>query len=329
MSLPLLRLRIDFLIFFVVFAELAGSAAAQDVTLRWYPATGSAVAGYKAYIARSGSGPLVAAAIDLGRPAPGSDGVASVRLRGVDRTAPLLSIELTSYDSLGRESMRSNRVLLTGDRETVAEPGWSADFEDSTDESHYPGFLDYRGAFAVRELSDESLVVGSPVPATDALAVSRFVGDQSSGWAPYELEGRMMVLLGSTASGVALRASAYLNAGFLLGGDGAGEFALDQLGKPELTCSDSPSTGVRISRGRWYRFRVRHTAPGGVARLRVKIWRPTEIEPSLWQADCWTDVPAASDTGAFALYQAGSGITYWDDLVVRTVTGTYSQPPSY
>lgn len=316
------------LIRFLVFAALAHPAAAQDVTLRWYPAAGSAVAGYKAYIARSGPGPLVAAAIDLGRPTPGSDGVASVRLHGVDRTAPLLSIEMTSYDSLGRESARSNRVLLTGDRETVSEPGWSEDFEATPEDSHYQGFLDYRGVFAIRGLSDGNLVVGSPIPATDALSVSRFVGAQSPGWAPYELEGRMMVLLGTTASGIALRAGAYLNAGFLLGGDGAGEFALDQIGKPELSCASSPSTGVRISRGRWYRFRLRHTAPGGLARLRVKVWRPAEIEPSLWQADCWTEVPPATDTGAFALYQAGSGITYWDDLVVRTVTGTYSQPPS-
>ncbi len=315
--------------FLLVFAALAGSAAAQDVTVRWIPQPAPGIVGYNVYIARMSAGALVAVPIDVGRPQPDSQGIASVRLIGIDRTAPLLSIEMTSYDSLGRESPRSNRVLLVGDGETVAEPSWSADFEFATIGNRAPGFIDWGGAFAVGQLGDGNLVFGSTIQSQGGLSVSRQIGWMSASWAPYELEGRMSVLLGSTAAGVGVRVGAWdLSSAFLLGGDASGEFALDQIGKPSLRCAVSPSTGVRISRGRWFRFRLRHTAPDGRARLRAKIWRPGDIEPSLWQADCWTDVPPTSDNGTFALYQAGNGITYWDDLVVRPVTGTFSRPPS-
>jgi hypothetical protein len=138
----------------------------------------------------------------------------------------------------------------------------------------------------------------------------------------------MKVLLGSLSVGVGVRVGANdLSSAFLLGGDTAGEFALDQVGKPELTCDGSPSTGVPILQNRWYRFRLRYTAPGGVARLRAKAWRSGDLEPSQWQADCSTDVPPPTDSRAFAFYHAGFGIAYWDDVFVRPMTGTVAAIP--
>ncbi len=315
--------------FLFVFAGIAAEASAQDVTLRWIPATGTAVVGYYAYIGRVASGPVVATRINVGRPAPDASGVARVRLIGVDRTAPMLAIEMTSYDSLGRESVRSNRVTLLGDGETVGAPLLSAGFEDTEPGNSLAWFVDWGGNFELREFSDGNLAFASPATSAGNLSVSRYVGTVGTQWAPYELEGRMHVLLGSLTTGVGVRVGASdLSSGFLLGGDAAGEFAIDQVGYPDLRCRASASTGVRINRGRWYRFRLRHTAPGGRARLRAKVWSSESVEPSQWQADCWTDVPPSTDSKAFAVYHAGTGISYWDDFVVRPMTGTIAPIPT-
>jgi hypothetical protein len=317
------------LVFFFVFVIAATEAAAQDVTLRWNPSASSGVVGYYAYIGRVVSGPVVATRINVGRPAPDASGVARVRLVGVDRTAPMLAIEMTSYDSLGRESVRSNRVLLLGDGETVGEPRWSAGFEPTDPVNSLLGFFDWGGNFEIGRFADDNLAFGSPSPSVGGLSVSRNVGSGALPSTPYELEGRMFVLMGSLTTGVGVRVGAAdLSSGFLLGGDAAGEFAIDQVGNPDLRCRASASTGVRVVRSRWFRFRLRHTAPGGQARLRAKVWRLGEQEPSQWQADCWTDVPPWTDSRAFAVYHAGVGITYWDDMVVRPMTGSFSPIPS-
>lgn len=310
-------------------AAPAWRASAQNVGLNFIPPAGGLVAGYNVYIARASSGPIVATPIDIGKPTPDVTGVVHVQLVGVDRTAPLLGIEMTSRDSLGRESARSNRVLLFGDGETVGAPRWSAGFEDTEAGNGLAGFVDWGGAFELGEFADGNLAFGSPTPSVAGLAVSRNAAPSATQWAPYELEGRMLVLLGSLTAGVGLRVGASnLSSGFLLGGDGAGEFALGQVGNPALRCASSVSTRVGIVRNRWYRFRLRHTTPDSRARLRAKVWKSGESEPSLWQADCWTDVPPWSDSKAFALYHAGVGVTYWDDLVVRPVTGTFAPIPS-
>jgi hypothetical protein len=317
------------LVFFFVFVIAATDAAAQDVTLRWNPSASAGVVGYYAYIGRVAPGPVVATRINVGRPVPDASGVARVRLVGVDRTAAMLAIEMTSYDSLGRESVRSNRVLLLGDGETVGAPRFSAGFEDSEPGNNLAFFFDWGGNFEIGEFANGNLAFGSPGSSSGGLSVSRYIGTAGTQWAPYELEGRMLVVVGSLTAGVGVRVGASdLSSGFLLGGDAAGEFAIDQTGNPDLRCRASASTGVRIARSRWYRFRLRHTAPGGRARLRAKVWSSGALEPSQWQADCWTDVPPTTDSRAFAVYHAGTGIAYWDDLVVRPMTGTVAAIPS-
>ena len=318
------------LAFSFIFAALAGSAAAQNVTLRWIPAAAGQVAGYNVYIARIAAGPLIAAGIDVGLPRPDATGVASVLLTGVDRTAPLLWVEMTAYDGSGRESARSNRVVLLGDGETLAQPTWSQDFEELTPGNRAPGFIDWGGLSALTRFADgnQALRLSSSSSATGPV-VSRYVGSASPMWAPYELEGRILALVGSRATGVGVRVGAGdLSTSFILGGDIAGEFALDQVGKPNLRCARSTSTGVSIAGNQWFRFRLRYTAPDGRARLRAKVWRPGELEPTQWQADCWTDIPPWSDSGTFALYRGATGVSYWDDLVVRPVTGTFSGIPN-
>ena len=105
-------------------------------------------------------------------------------------------------------------------------------------------------------------------------------------------------------------------------------FGLEQIGAPGLACASSASTADRVVRSSWYRFRLRYTALDYRARLRAKVWRREELEPSVWQADCWTKLPAPVNRGALALYQDGGGVAYWDDLLIRPVTGTLTPIPS-
>ena len=329
LSISILRL----LSLLLLFASAAAPASARDVTLRWrvpMSVDTRGVAGYYAYIAPAdGPGPLEARPIDVGLPARNSLGISFVVLPNIDLTSPILAVEMTAYDDLGRESARSNRVPLPPDGEIVGDPIWSVDLEDQEPGENPPFFVDYGGDFRVAEFSDFNRVIAAPSPDAGGLAAASFLGPGSRGWGPYEIEGRLFTVVGGSLSGVAIRVSAgNLGSAFLLGGDSTGYFSLNQVGKPTLVCESSTSTGERVVRGRWHRIRLRYTNPDGRARLRAKVWRSGELEPSMWQSDCWTDVPPNSDTGVFSLYQASPGVTFFDDIVVRPVTGSFTPIPT-
>jgi hypothetical protein len=304
---------------------LVTSAAAQSVDLRWIPPTSSGVSGYNVYVAPSGSGPLVATPIDVGRPAVDATGVSTARITGIDRSR-LLGIEMTSYDSLRRESARSNRVLLAPLGETLAAPIYTANFAGWSVGAHPIGFFDWGGRFQLGAVDGGRLAVVAPT--TSGNTVSRYLATSSSGWGPYEISGRIYLPTGARVAGVAVRVGASdLSSGFLFGGDTRRVFALEQRGKSPLRCASSASTGVSVLLNRWFQFRLRYTNPSSRARLRAKVWREGEAEPIAWQADCWTDIPAASDSGVFAVYRDVAGLVNWDNLVVRPVTGTLDPIP--
>ena len=320
--------------FLVAVGCFVGDASARDVSLRWWisdRAAVSSIRGYNVYISSANaSQPVVARAIDVGFPQRDSTGVATVVLPTIDLTSPSLAIEMTAYDASGVESARSNRLLLAPDGERLGQPLWTADFDDLTLDDNPPGFRDGAGDFRIDESKSSvgSLAIASPWPAIGNVAVTACLGNGSRTWAPYEIEGSIITVFTGTVAGVAVRvASLDLDSAFMLGGDSTGAFSLQQTGEPDLHCASSASTGVSLVRYRSYRFRLRYTDPDGRARLRAKVWRSDELEPSVWQADCWTDDPPATDGGAFALYHVGAGVTYWDDLVVRPVTGTFTPIP--
>ena len=307
---------------------LPGTASAQNLDLSWIPSVSAGAAGYYVYIARAVSGALVATRIDVGRPAPDAAGISRVRLSGVDKTAPLLAVEMTTYDSQGRESARSNRVQVAGDGETVGTPLWSNDFNTRS-----------LGSIAARLLRLRRGVRDRRVQLRRA--VRRVRGEDDDG--PRDLRASSEARVGPgarTRSRVACsrswaarsrasrsgRWAATSDPPFCWAPDPTETSSIDEVGKPALTCVDAAaSTDVLLVRYKWMKFRLRYTNPGGKARLRAKIWNAGAVEPSLWQVDCAAKVADTQDTGVFALYHQGSGATYWDDLVVRPVTGTLTQ----
>jgi hypothetical protein len=302
---------------------LAGSASAQQVALRWIPSASSNVSGYRVYVAPATTGPISAAPINVGNPAP-SGGV-STALINVDRTRAWVA-EMTAYNS-SSESPRSNRVTIPALGEALGAPVYQADFQSSAAGTLPSGYLDPTGAFRVAVFADGNRALGAIVPRTGRIG-ARQVDSAVTSLASYELSGRINLLSGDSTGGVAVRVPySNLSEYFMLGVDYRGVFALWQGGKAPLRCAASSSTGVSREAGRWYRFKLRFTNPGGRARLRAKVWANGAYEPASWQADCWTDVVLPLGSGAFALTRDQRSFAYWDDVVVRPVTGTLQPIP--
>jgi hypothetical protein len=236
-----------------------------------------------------------------------------------------LNVEMTSYDSLRRESVRSNRVSLVPGGESLGAALYSSDFQALAVGSNPDGFLDFGGNFLVRDYAGNRAFTAPLV--TGSLS-SRYLGNAAGYWPPYEVSGRMFVPAGARIAGVALRAkNSDLSQAFFFGGDSRGVFAIQQRGNPSLSCASSSSTGVSVVDNVMYRFRVRFTKPSGRGRMRAKAWRATDAEPTAWQADCWTSIALTSDYGPFGVYREGAGMVYWDDLSVRPVLGTFDPIP--
>ena len=311
--------------FLLLFASLTGSASARDVEVRWIPPTSDGVAGYRLYIGVSRVGIIEAAPIDLGRPSVDASGVASARIAGLDRSM-LLGFEMTAYDALGRESVRSNFLILdSSGGEAFGASLWSADFDASPLGFIPDGFLAPTGTFRVSEFPDGNRALAGQT--LTGLVSAQYIGSDSLGWGDYEISGRLMLQLRTSVLGIAVRADTNLGSYFGLGGDGSGEFALSQQGKAPLTCARSQSTGQGVDVTTWFRFRLRVTRPSGRSRLRAKFWTVGQAEPLVWGADCWTTVALPLGSGELALYTASRGRAYWDKLLVRSVIGVIEPIP--
>ncbi len=280
------------------------------------------MAGYRVYVGPDQSGPIVGTPIDLGKPTPVS-GLDSATIT-LDRTVTWVA-EMTAYSTAG-ESPRSNRVTIPALVETLGAPLYEADFTRFAAGTLPPGYMDATGTFTVAASGDGNRAFASKYSSITAAA--RYIGSSSSSWTAYEISGRMMLALGSSPAGVAVRVpSSSFTEYYALGVDSRGAFALSQAGKAGLACASSASTGVSPATSRWYQFKLRFTNPSGRARLRAKVWQSGYAEPASWQADCWTDVTLTLGSGSFALYHGSNRIAYWDDLVVRPVTGTLAPIP--
>jgi hypothetical protein len=326
-----LRRRLPFFVCLAVLCAAVAStdlAHAQDVELAWIPPNAGVVAGYNVYIAPTGSGPIVAAPIDVGRPTVDVAGVARARISVAPSAS--LSIEMTAYDSSRRESARSNRVTLTRASEFLEAPIWSTTFSSAPIGANAPGFTG--STFAVTEFPAGNRVLG--LPGTTGYPVARFLAASSRTWKPYELSGRMYIQSGVRLAGVAVRVAPVerdgnpFQVGFRLGGDSTGRFSVvSNDPSVALRCASSASTGVTAQTLRWYRFKVRYTEPNDRSRVRAKVWLDGAAEPSAWQVDCSAPSVPTVDSGIFALYRSGPGAIFWDDLGVRPVGGWWSPAP--
>ncbi len=307
--------------FLLIFALLAGSVSAKDVELSWAPSESTGVvAGYKLYIGSSRLGLQTAEAIDVGLPPVDTSGIATALVSDLDRSL-IIGFEMTSYDALGRESIRSNMVILDApDSERIGSSIYFENFTGLPVGVSPEGFELPAGAFLVAQFPDGNLAAAGQATAGSVVA-AEYIGSPTFAWRNYEVTGKLMLFRRTGTAGIAVRADTNLGSYFGFGGDGSGEFALSQAGKVPLSCALSTSTGKSVVANSWFRFRLRVTEPSSRTRLRGKFWPVGQAEPVVWLTDCWVDVTLPLGSGELALYTAGLGRAYWDDLNVKPVLG--------
>ena len=327
----LLRLPLGLVYFCLGFALLAPStvARADAVVIRFRPSSGAA--GYKVYSAPQTTGAINATPLDAGARSADSSGTASYSLSGLDPTRAY-SVELTAYDSKGKESARSNRLDVGPRTETLGAVLWSSSFDVYAPGVHVPDFVDSLGdtvtstgtnLFSVAYLSDGSRTYGTQASA--GAVSSRWVGAAGNGAGSYELSGRLRPGGLNAQSGLAVRVTG-AGAYFALAQGSGGAWSLRGVNEPALTCGPGPALGVSQPSGSWYSFKLRVTRAAGLSRVRAKVWLQGAAEPS-WQADCWTTVRSLSDSGSFALQRGYAGSLFFDDLRLMSVVGTLEAIP--
>ena len=314
-------------IFWIVLCALgtASAAHARSETIRWSQSQPGLIASFQIrWGEASGSYPNV---VEVGLPVPDSSGVYSHTLEVPEGAVYVVA---RSRDLAGYYSTFSNEKVLSSSSQPPPPPppdpgdGWSADFEGVSIGSVVPGWLDTGAKNSL--VQDDSLfgvmdVGGNRVFGTSSgkLNIHSHTG-AAVGWSNYELSGRMRVENASGSVGVTAY-SAYPSEDvyyklFRIGDQPDAAFWI--VGHPDIAC-DSEHTGVTPVAGAWYRFRFEVSSNSTANRIRARVWRQGNAEPSFWQATCLDDSPGRPTSGTVGVWSRGSGEKYWDDLAIVPV----------
>jgi hypothetical protein len=101
---------------------------------------------------------------------------------------------------------------------------------------------------------------------------------------------------------------------------GGNSFHIASHPDASVTCTGRTDSEVVPEPGIWYRFRYQGFAERSGTRLRARVWREDEEEPSRWQIDC-VDAAAHRVHGSPGLWAMGPGVKVWDDLGVVPLPG--------
>jgi hypothetical protein len=317
-------------------ALLADPAAARVEKIRWkYPAP-ERVAGFKVHVGtEAGSYGMV---VDVGKPSP-SQNVYSYELEMED--AAIVFVAISAYTASGAESALSNVVKHKpgagggngGKPDNPAKPD-DPDAADrlverfgSYDVGEDPsGWID-TGPGTTRG-ADDSLFAVARVKGNRTLSTeselsdihSHYLTAESPTWTHYEFRGRMRI--DDPEGGVGVTVLSQFpgrDAYYRLRRSASaaeGEFALAPRPEGYAVRCESPSSGVKALKKRWYRFRVQVAAEDGETLIRAKVWRRSHEEPRRWQIECVDDSPTRLVQGAPGVWSAGPGAKHWDDLKV-------------
>ncbi len=98
-------------------------------------------------------------------------------------------------------------------------------------------------------------------------------------------------------------------------------------GRGSGSAGGDTESGVSIDLKSWYRFVVEVTQVGAVQKIRAKIWKQSQSEPSAWQIDAFDD-SGERPSGWIGVWAEGSGEKLWDDLNLRSTAVTDTDPPA-
>ncbi len=203
-----------------------------------------------------------------------------------------------------------------------AEPnggGFNQDFEGLSDGSDPVDWFDTGannslsqndGLFKV-QTSGGDKVLGTT--STQTNIHSHYVGDGSENWTAYEFTGRMRATSSTGGVGVTFF-SGFPNSDsyYRLREWGGGTFHISPHGT-DLTGGTSDS-GVSLSAGTWFNFRVELEDTGSRTEIRAKVWAEGSNEPNNWQINCYDDNGTRATRGTVGVWAMGAGDKQWDDF---------------
>ena len=98
---------------------------------------------------------------------------------------------------------------------------------------------------------------------------------------------------------------------YRVGRESGGSFRF--TGRPGIACSTADS-GLTPAAGEWIRFEIDVVDEDVQNRIRAKLWRQSEPEPSTPQIECVDSRSTRPTQGTFGVWSAGPGTKYWDDF---------------
>lgn len=326
---------------------LGTSAQARSEVLRWTHTSPSDVVRFEAHVgSESRSYQKV---VNLGMPEPNVDGIyeaaievgegddifVALRAVGPDAQSPL-SNERVRESSTSRPSTSIGQTASVGSGTPLAAsagPDMRMDFSTFPKGAAVAGWFD-TGAnnsrveddslFHVRSLSGNLVLKTS----SDANHIHSHLMGSGAPWSDSIYRGRMAVTDSNSSVGVTSH-SQYPSADvYYRFGRGAGE-PFQIRGHPSFTCAGGV-TSVLPEPGAWYFFELAVTDEGNATRIRAKVWREGESEPSAPQAECVDSRASRSTGGTVGVWAAGPGEKYWDDLEVvspASMAGGAPEPP--
>ena len=145
---------------------------------------------------------------------------------------------------------------------------------------------------------------------------SHFEGGESSAWSVYETRGS--IRLDDTSGGVGVTVlSSYPRADkyYRLWTFGGGPFHISSRGS-SVTHGNAWSSR-RPKAGEWYAFAIRVEALSSETRIRARVWRETDPEPTNWEIDCADASGTRLTRGTVGLWSSRAGTKFWSRLAVN------------
>ena len=144
-------------------------------------------------------------------------------------------------------------------------------------------------------------------------------------WGDYEVRGRMAIDRPSASIGVTTYSQYRTrDAYYRLGSSNGGPFVIE--GRPALSCSNSGNL-VTPTPGEWYRFELDVQDMGSNNRVRAKVWRQGDAQPSGYALSCTDSSAQRPSGGRIGVWASGTGSKYWDDFEVVLGQGSGSAEP--
>lgn len=310
----------------------ASPIAARNVDLAWTHSDPARVTSFRIEYGTASSGSYASSLSVNASSVRGADGVYRYTLTSIPDQANLYA-RLRASDAESIQSNYSGEKVFAGlpappPPVDPGTPSLNQSFDSAPLGNAVSGWVDTAANNSMTV--DDSLFVLVELSSNRFLSTidtgtnihSHYAPSGVSGWASYELTGRLR--RSGSSGGVGVTAySAYPTTDryYRLGAPAGGGFVIDSHPGSVLTCVQA-NTGVVPADSVWQHFRLRVVPTSSGNRIDAKVWQEGGSEPANWQASC-TDARSTRPTGGtVGLWSSGGDSKAWDDIAVAPSDGT-------